>query len=220
MGLLVICALSFQPLLPPSHVHVESSKHTCSQLWKKYVNFSIWKNKKYVIWAIAVPFSMLGYFVPYVHLVIINHFELFISNFFFNDGDKITFFVNSQVAYAKDVLPEADGKVLVLCIGVTSGIGRLFFGKIGDLPFVNRVMLQQIAFFAIGVFTMLLTLANSFPWFIVICLFMGLFDGCFVALVGPIAFDLCGPLSASQAIGFLLGLYSVPMTTGPTVAGK
>ena len=48
---------------------------------------------------------------------------------------------------------------------------------------------------------------------------MGLFDGCFVALVGPIAFDLCGPKSAAQAIGFLLGLYSVPMTTGPTVAG-
>ena len=102
---------------------------------------------------------------------------------------------------------------------MTSGIGRLIFGKLGDLPFVNRVMLQQTAFFAIGIFTMLLTLANSFTWFIVICLFMGLFDGCFVALVGPIAFDLCGPLNASQAIGFLLGLYSVPMTSGPTVAG-
>lgn len=37
---------------------------------------------------------------------------------------------------------------------------------------------------------------------------MGLFYGCFVALVGPTAFHLYGPLSASQAVGFLLGLYS------------
>ena len=123
------------------------------------------------------------------------------------------------MAYVKDVLPEADGKVLVLCIGITSGVGRLVFGKIGDLPGVNRVILQQTAFFSIGVFTMLLTVANSFVWFIVLCLLMGLFDGCFVALVGPMAFDFCGPKSASQAIGFLLGLHSVPMTTGPTVAG-
>ena len=64
----MICALSFVPRLPPN-IHVEPSKRTCSQLWKKYVNFSIWKNKKYVIWDIAVPLSLLGYFVPYVHLV-------------------------------------------------------------------------------------------------------------------------------------------------------
>lgn len=119
----------------------------------------------------------------------------------------------------KETLPGADGKVLVLCIGVTSGIGRLLFGKIGDLPGVNRVILQQTAFFSIGVVTMLLTLANSFTCFIILCLFMGLFDGCFVALVGPMAFDFCGPKNAPQAIGFLLGLQSLPMTTGPTVAG-
>jgi len=123
------------------------------------------------------------------------------------------------VAYVQDILPEADGKLLVLCIGVTSGVGRLIFGQIGDIPRVNRVMLQQAAFLAIGIFTMLLTLADSFVWLIAICLFMGAFDGCFVALVGPIAFDLVGQKSASQAIGFLLGLYSLPMTTGPTVAG-
>jgi hypothetical protein len=51
-----------------------------------------------------------------------------------------------QVAYVKDILPEADGKLLVLCIGVTSFAGRLIFGKIGDLPRVNRVILQQVLF--------------------------------------------------------------------------
>ena len=48
---------------------------------------------------------------------------------------------------------------------------------------------------------------------------MGLFDGCFVTLLGPIAFDLCGSKGASQAIGSLLGLFSIPMTIGPPIAG-
>lgn len=31
--------------------------------------------------------------------------------------------------------------------------------------------------------------------------------------------DLCGPEGASQAIGFLLGLCSLPLTVGPPIAG-
>ena len=224
MGLLMVCALTFVPRLPPN-IEINGADTTegsagCSRLWKKYINFSIWKNKKYVIWAIAIPIAMLGYFVPYVHLVsqIFHNLEMFLLNYniyiLFEKWQQL-----KQVSYVKDVLPEADGKVLVLCIGLSSGIGRLVFGKIGDHPKVNRVILQQIAFFSIGVVTMLLTVANSFTWFIILCLFLGLFDGCLIALVGPIAFDFCGAKNASQAIGFLLGLHSLPMTTGPTVAG-
>lgn len=73
MALLMICALTFVPRLQPvsnfNKDQGDSQPAGCSKLWKKYINFSIWKNKKYVIWAIAVPISMLGYFVPYVHLV-------------------------------------------------------------------------------------------------------------------------------------------------------
>lgn len=38
-------------------------------------------------------------------------------------------------------------------------------------------------------------------------------------LAGPIAFDLCGREGATQAIGFLLGICSIPLTIGPFVAG-
>lgn len=37
---------------------------------KSVFNGDIWKNKKYVIWAIAIPLALFGYFVPYVHIVI------------------------------------------------------------------------------------------------------------------------------------------------------
>jgi MFS transporter, MCT family, solute carrier family 16 (monocarboxylic acid transporters), member 10 len=72
---------------------------------------------------------------------------------------------------------------------------------------------------AIGVLTMLLVVAPAWVYLILIALGMGLFDGCFISLLGPIAFDLCGSEGASQAIGFLLGLCSIPLTIGPPVAG-
>jgi len=151
---------------------------------------------KYVIWALAIPSALFGYFVPYVHIV----------------------------QHVKDVLPEENGGILVTCIAATSGIGRLIFGKVADLPNVNRILLQQISFVSIGLCTMLLTAAPKFTGFewesmIIFALFMGLFDGCFITMLGPIAYDLCGPSGASQAVGFLLGLCSIPLTIGPLIAG-
>jgi len=67
---------------------------------------------------------------------------------------------------------------------------------------------------------MLLTVTTSFEVLIVISLLMGLVDGCFISLLGPIAFEICGQKGATQAIGFLLGLCSIPLTVGPPIAGK
>lgn len=38
--------------------------------------------------------------------------------------------------------------------------------------------------------------------------------------MAPIVFELVGPMQASQAIGYLLGLMSIPMTAGPPIAGE
>merc|ERR1712032_952722 len=52
---------------------------------------------------------------------------------------------------------------LMACIGMTSLIGRLIFGFVSDLPLIrkngNRIILQQVAFFSMGVCTMLMTIA-------------------------------------------------------------
>ena len=49
---------------------------------------------------------------------------------------------------------------------------------------------------------------------------MGISDGCFICLLGPIAFDLLGPAGAAQGLGCMLGIASIPMTAGPPLAGK
>ena len=100
----------------------------------------------------------------------------------------------------------------------------MVFGKVADLPNVNAIFLQQISFVVIGLCTMLLTAAPKFTGFewesMVICaLIMGLFDGCFITMLGIVAYDLCGPSGASQGVGFMLGLSSIPFTVGPLIAG-
>lgn len=67
---------------------------------------------------------------------------------------------------------------------------------------------------------MMIPLCNIFGGLIAVCLLMGLFDGCFICIMAPIAFELVGAEDVSQAIGCLLGLMSVPMVAGPPIAGK
>ncbi|XP_012275951.1 monocarboxylate transporter 10 isoform X2 [Orussus abietinus] len=188
---IMLCAILFKPLQGHSTMEC-NDKSNIQSTWKKIINVSILKNKQYLVWAIVTPLALFGYFVPYVHM------GAFIESNFKN----------------------ADRKLPVMCIGITSGIGRLAFGYIADLPKVNRIFLQQISFLSIGVLTILLPATSSFKVLLVICLCMGLFDGCFISLLGPIAFDVCGHKDATQAIGFLLGMCSIPLTVGPPIAGS
>ncbi|OXU27002.1 hypothetical protein TSAR_014654 [Trichomalopsis sarcophagae] len=192
-GVVMLCGTLFKPI----HLHSADEeeelkrKKKFSTMLKETVNVSIWKRKKYVVWASAIPIALFGYFVPYVHI------GKFVE----------TAFIGS------------DMKLPVMCIGITSGVGRLVFGYIADLPKVNRILLQQISFVSIGILTMLLPSTKHFPVLLGIALCMGLFDGCFISLLGPIAFDICGHKDAAQAIGFLLGMCSIPLTAGPPIAG-
>jgi len=210
-SLLVFCGLSFTPLQKPRGQNSTSSSPEppapSGSCIEKLIYFDNWRNKRFVVWALALPCALFGYFVPFVHLV----------------------------QYAENIPMSEDTKEngeraagLMACIGVTSLIGRLIFGFVSDLPLVrrngNRIVLQQVAFFSMGVCTMLMTVAPhvagyQYQTLLVICSIMGLFDGCFVTLLGPIAFDLCGPRGAGQAIGCLLALFSLPMTVGPPIAG-
>ncbi|KAK9732088.1 Major Facilitator Superfamily [Popillia japonica] len=183
---LMCCALVFKPL-----VKMPTDKKVTVMQASNFI--SLWKNKKYCLWAFLISISLFGYFVPYVHM------SMFVEKHF---------------------VKGTDAKLPILCIGITSGLGRLIFGYIADKPKVDRILLQQVSFLVIGTLTMLLPSASScYECLIAITLGMGLFDGCFISLLGPIAFDICGHECAAQAIGFLLGLCSIPLTTGPYVAG-
>ncbi|XP_053566838.1 monocarboxylate transporter 10 [Bombina bombina] len=194
MFILFLAGFTYKPL-GPKHSQLEFRKNGKFKIppANKIFNFSIFKSRSYCIWAFGIPTALFGYFVPYVHLI--NHVKERIGG---------------------DVKEE----VLLLCIGVTSGVGRLIFGRVADyIPGVKKVYLQVVSFFFIGLMSMMIPVCHNFGGLIAVCLFMGLFDGCFICIMAPIAFELVGPENVSQAIGFLLGFMSIPMTVGPPIAG-
>lgn len=79
---------------------------------------------------------------------------------------------------------------------------------------------QVVSFMVLGLMSVLIPQCTKFEWLVVVCAFLGLCDGCFLSMMAPIAFELVGPMQASQAIGYLLGLMAVPMTAGPPIAGE
>lgn len=207
-----LLALTFKPLLPagggmgppgidpnPAESQTQatveggSSSSRAITTIRKYFNLRVFHIITYRVWAFGVATAVLGYFVPYIHLM---------------------YFVEEQF---KETEKEW---VFLVCIGASSGVGRLTFGKIGDLiPGLQKVYMQVVSFMALGLMSMMIPQCSVFEGLVVVCVFLGLCDGCFLTMMAPIAFELVGPMQASQAIGYLLGLMAIPMTAGPPIAG-
>ena len=81
-----VCALTWKPLLgtpiEQDLGHYVASKATlvesvagCGKWLGRYANSfkSIWKNRSYTIWVVAMVIALSGYFVPFAHLVSMNN---------------------------------------------------------------------------------------------------------------------------------------------------
>ncbi|XP_067903362.1 monocarboxylate transporter 8 [Heterodontus francisci] len=194
----IFLSLTYKPLLPVPAAEERKKPHTtespkCLHQCRRYLNLRVFRKVTYRVWAFGIATAVLGYFVPYVHLM----------------------------NYVKQEFKETEKNwILLVCIGASSGVGRLAFGKIGDcIPGPKKIYLQVASFWVLGLMSIMIPLCNVFEGVIVVCLFLGLCDGCFITIMAPIAFELVGPREASQAIGFLLGLMAIPMTAGPPIAG-
>ena len=146
-SVLLLCALSFIPVIKHNKGNPDSQREESKlrRIVGSLVYLPNWRNKRFVVWTLAIPLALFGYFVPYVHL------PMFAKMIPLDDDQQR----NGEKAAQ-----------LIMCIGVSSGLGRLVSGFLADLPVIkrngNRILLQQISFFSIGVCTMLLTLAQMF----------------------------------------------------------
>lgn len=198
---IALCGLLFKPIALLDLEKPLREDKSFKSLLKTIVNVEIWKNKKYTLWALSIPVALFGYFVPYIHM----------SRFI-------------EVTFQDPNCKPEDGcldktNIPLQCIAITSGIGRLVFGFLADIRGVDRILLQQISFYVIGCLTILLPFVSSFYLLLAVSLGMGIFDGAFISLIGPIAFELVGSRHAAQAIGCMLGLAATPLSVGPPVAG-
>ncbi|KAH0630904.1 hypothetical protein JD844_004242 [Phrynosoma platyrhinos] len=198
----IFLSLTFRPMFPSTsdphdmdHLKLDSRscRQQCTAQMRKYFSMRVFRRKTYRVWAFGIATAVLGYFVPYIYLV----------------------------KYVEEKFKEKDKAWIVLvCLGAMSGVGRLASGPIGDLIHgLKKIYLQVASFIVLGIMCMMLPQCQEFWAVIVVCLFLGLCDGLFITIMAPIAFELVGPMQASQAIGYLLGLMAIPMTAGPPIAG-
>ena len=59
--ILMLVALIFKPVTKTPKIDHKSKS-------RGFVNFGIWRNYRYLIWALMTSVALFGYFVPYVHM--------------------------------------------------------------------------------------------------------------------------------------------------------
>ena len=190
--LMVLCAASYKPLQKPRKVTTEE-RIKDSPARKFVKDYSLWKNKAFLVWAVAVALSKLGYLVPWVHMVQLSQDAGFSRRY---------------------------GSKLIQYMGVAATISRLMIGKIVDLPQVNRQHVSQISSCAMGV-THIIQAYNFDTKFglAAYSVLLGIMDGGVEILLPLMTLDLVGAENLSIAWGCILAVISLS-SLGPPVAGK
>merc|ERR1719270_3361288 len=71
-SVLVLCALTFVPVLqspaPAPQQPGTSRRSKVQQVVSSLVYTPNWRNRRFVVWTLAIPLALFGYFVPYCHL--------------------------------------------------------------------------------------------------------------------------------------------------------
>lgn len=194
-GVLCLCTIGSLLYRVPSQTDKEAEKaveETENRKRPRMFDFSVFKNKAFLVWCIALSAFMMGYFVPFVHLP----------------------------AYAEECgIPNSQSSTLVGMMSVGSTFGRLFFGKLGDHPRVNRLYCFQIAMLIIGVADTLSTLTKSYAGLVVYMVVFGVFDGCFVVFLAVLCADIVGVDKVSAGIGVQFFFMALTSIAGPPLAG-
>ncbi len=77
LSALMLCALVFKPIsnsskLKKERIYSNGTESGICQQNGRNVKSNLISNKRYIIWVLAIPIALCGYFVPYVHLVSIS----------------------------------------------------------------------------------------------------------------------------------------------------
>eukprot|EP00795_Rhopilema_esculentum_P012974 gene12974-3738_t len=152
----------------------------------------IWKNKGFLIWTVSVCFIFSVLYIPFVHLV-------------------------KRAADLGLTLSKASS--LLGYVSAASTIGKIFFGKLADCNWVNRLYLIQFTQLIVCINHTLCPLFTSYGTLITYSVIYGFFDSCFNGLIAIIVVDIVGRHNLHNAIGAMYLLSSLFMMLGPPLAG-
>ena len=113
-----------------------------------------------------------------------------------------------------------DGSLLLSYIGIGSGIGKIIFGKISDLPWVNTLRLYNFCMVLSRLSPLLAIFASGYYMLVVYVAVLGLLDGCFIGLMSIVTFECTDRDKMSEAWGAVLMIMSFSMLLGAPAAGE
>lgn len=188
----VLCGLTYRPLRSHEKPTPTIEERIQRSPARRFIlDFSLWKNKAFIVWAISVGLCKLGYLVPYVHLA--KHVE--------------------DIGAHRDF-----GSSMLGLMGITSGISRLLFGRIADSPKVNRLYISQASALTMGITNILLPSMPTEGGVLAYVIILGLVDGGMEILLPVMTLDLVGNENMTIAWGCLLAVISCS-AAGPPIAG-
>lgn len=188
-SLVLLCCAFIYYLVPSPLQFVDAED---CQKEKKCFDFSLFKNKAYVLLIAANGLVLFGFYMPYVHLV----------------------------RHGQDLgIHKQKGGVLVGFIAVSETVGKIIVGRIADHPRVNRVYLYQMCMLVCSVLTTLLPILTSYKSLLAYCILFGVHDGGFVVLIAVLVGDVVGKKKMASAYGIMYCIASIPMILGPPIAG-
>ncbi|KAM6973285.1 monocarboxylate transporter 10-like [Aplochiton taeniatus] len=191
MILCVVTGYTYLPLNPKGYAKSVVDNLKNSPLKKYVVDLGLWKDSVFLVWVLANGLCKFGFFIPYVHLV----------------------------RHAVQLnIPVHDATNIMLCLGVSSMVCRIIFGRICDSDWINRLYFNQASVLAVGVLYLLIPLLRTYPSLIAFALLLGVADAGNYILLPVLTFDLMGAERMPIAWGFMLTVNAVSCL-GPPFAG-
>ncbi|XP_063044646.1 monocarboxylate transporter 4-like [Engraulis encrasicolus] len=172
----------------------EDEKEKKPKAKPKLLDFSVFKDRGFVIYAVAASIMVLGLFVPPVFVV----------------------------SYAKDMKYE-DGKaaLLLTILGMIDIFARPTCGLIAGLKWVRPRCVYLFAFAMIfnGCTDLIGSMSKDYNTLVVFCIFFGISYGMVGALQFEVLMTIVGTEKFSSAIGLVLLMEAMAVLVGPPSAG-
>ncbi|XP_068118346.1 monocarboxylate transporter 4 [Hyperolius riggenbachi] len=188
------CGALMRPLEPPK-TDKEEIKEEKKAPPKKLLDFSVFKDRGFVIYTLAASIMVLGLFVPPVFVV----------------------------SYAKDMgTQDTKAAFLLTILGFVDIFARPTCGIIAGLEWVRPRCVYLFGFAMVfnGFTDLMGSMADAYGGLVVFCIFFGISYGMVGALQFEVLMAIVGTQKFSSAIGLVLLAEAVAVLIGPPSAGK
>ena len=112
------------------------------------------------------------------------------------------------------------GSLLLSYLAVGSGVGKIIFGKISDIPRVDTLLLYDFCMVLSGLSPLIAIFAKDYYMLVAYVVVLGLLDGCIIGLMSIVTFQCADRDRMSEAWGGVLMIQSCSMLIGAPAAGK